>query len=701
MHGSGRRRIRVQSAVEFFGWIYQRCETGNIDLRFLGKKREDTRETFLPLALIYENPHKLSPLLDQYKNLNSYFGVALRNGNNGKKESIAQIPALHLDLDGAPLNKILESPWKPSAIVETSPGKFHIYWKLREPADKNDIEKVENLLKRLTAFFAGDRGTWDGSRILRIPGTLNYKTTPPFTVTVKSVEEIEYNLSDFDDLPEVEQDPKGGASVFSPGDRLKKIMEGCRFLQHCDKDRAILPEPEWYAMVTVLKGESGGRELIHSLSRGYPKYSRKETDEKILHALGAGPATCQRIKSLFKCGQNCGVVSPVRLAQKKTETVPEVSASFPRETIGGLAGQFANLYSTYLESPWSFFAFGFLTCLGNLISDRVTLASEIAPQPRLFTVNLGESADDRKSESIKKTVRFFEDTLARGSFRVCHGIGSAEGLARVLSENPENAKKLILVYDELKAFVSKATIEGATLLPAVNSFFEGNRFQSATKTHSIDLDNVYLSVLAASTLDTFSRMWTPAFLDIGFLNRLWLVRDRGERKFSIPREIPLSEVKILQKKLGSLLGNLPTESVRLQISEEARAVFDEWYFSLNPGPFSKRLDAYGLRLMIILAINEREMSITEDVARAVVTLLRWQLETRRECDPVDAENNIAKMEEMIRRALARSPLDLRELQRKVNYHRYGIFAWRSAIDNLCKSREVYFDHKSKIYSLIG
>ena len=153
---------------------------------------------------------------------------------------------------------------------------------------------------------------------------------------------------------------------------------------------------------------------------------------------------------------------------------------------------------------------------------------------------------------------------------------------------------------------------------------------------------------------------------------------------------PHAEVKALQKKLGSLLANLPTESVRLPISEEARAVFDEWYFCLDPGPFSKRLDTYGLRLMIILAINEREMSVTEDIARAVVKLLQWQLEVRRECDPVDAENNIAKMEEMIRRALARGPMEIRDLQRKVNYHRYGLFAWKSAIDNLCRCREVFF-----------
>jgi len=36
---------------------------------------------------------------------------------------------------------------------------------------------------------------------------------------------------------------------------------------------------------------------------------------------------------------------------------------FPRDAIQGLAKEFADIYSEYLESPWAFWAFSFLTCL--------------------------------------------------------------------------------------------------------------------------------------------------------------------------------------------------------------------------------------------------------------------------------------------------------------------------------------------------
>ncbi|MFH1334896.1 MAG: DUF3987 domain-containing protein [Candidatus Zixiibacteriota bacterium] len=385
------------------------------------------------------------------------------------------------------------------------------------------------------------------------------------------------------------------------------------------------------------------------------------------------------------------------MAQKKLEPVPSTLAGFPRDTIGGLAGEFADLYNTYLEPPWSFFAFNFLTCLGNVIADRVTIQSELQPEPRLYTVTIGESADDRKSESIKKTAQFFENTLEPGSFKICYGVGSAEGLANRLKENP----RTLLVFDELKSFVSKSAIDGAILLPCVNSLFEDTRFHSATKTHSVEIEDARLSLMAASTQETFARMWTPAFLDIGFLNRLWLVKDHGERKYSIPKESPTDEIKTLRRKFGELLKTFERPGkIRLPIEEEGREIFHEWYMAVEPSPFTKRLDGYGLRFMILFAINEGEDRITADIISRVVTLLQWQLNIRRELSPIDAEGAIARMEEQVRRILSRGALPKRELQRRVNYQRAGLFTWNQALRNLTQAGEVHFDPKGQIYQLL-
>ena len=124
----------------------------------------------------------------------------------------------------------------------------------------------------------------------------------------------------------------------------------------------------------------------------------------------------------------CGHANSTRIKKKPAENA--TVCEFPRHTIGGLAGEFADLYSEYLESPWSFFAFFIPNLLGRYHCDKVTLASEISPQPRLYTVNLGESGDDRKSESIKKTLEFFESTMARGELESAMGSGPLKAWPR-------------------------------------------------------------------------------------------------------------------------------------------------------------------------------------------------------------------------------------------------------------------------------
>ena len=51
-----------------------------------------------------------------------------------------------------------------------------------------------------------------------------------------------------------------------------------------------------------------------------------------------------------------------------------VATGFPRTAIKGLAKEYADLYSQNLESPW---AFCFLTCLGVVVCDSVSLASAL------------------------------------------------------------------------------------------------------------------------------------------------------------------------------------------------------------------------------------------------------------------------------------------------------------------------------------
>jgi DNA-binding transcriptional regulator GbsR (MarR family) len=169
---NGERIVKKQTnehaAITFLRHLYKHCDEGFINFRFL----PSAKNLFIPLS----NIDSIPAILEANKEQNAYFGVATRVDGDGSKTGILQTPALWVDVDMEGFSE--------------------------------EIPQVENLLQRLASYFSGDRASTDASRILRIPKTLNYKYIPPREVTVMVFKsQKEYNLSDFDFLPEVEDIP--------------------------------------------------------------------------------------------------------------------------------------------------------------------------------------------------------------------------------------------------------------------------------------------------------------------------------------------------------------------------------------------------------------------------------------------------------------------------------------------------------------
>jgi len=372
----------------------------------------------------------------------------------------------------------------------------------------------------------------------------------------------------------------------------------------------------------------------------------------------------------------------------------EVNSSFPAHIMTGVAGDFAQLFASYLESPAEFFYMSFLTCLGSILSDRVTLKSELKPQPRLYTLLLGQSADDRKSTALSKTVEFFKETLT--DFQTCWGIGSAEGLQKRF----EDSDTLLLCFDEFKSFVSKCKIQSSVLLPCVTTLFEDNRYENRTKKTKVELHNARLSILGASTIQTYEGCWDSAFTAIGFNNRLFLVPGSAAKRFSFPPKIPDSQKRDLRKRLQEILSFTGGNNWEIPISPEARDLYHNWYIGQESGSIhTKRLDTYAMRLMILLTVNELQGTVTPDIVGKVTALSDWQKEMRQMHDPVDADSSVGKMEEKIRRVLARGPKNDRELKQYTNVKKAGLWFYESAKKNLRQANEIAWDKRNRQWIL--
>ena len=84
---------------------------------------------------------------------------------------------------------------------------------------------------------------------------------------------------------------------FPPAD-YDRVLK-CKFVKHCHDDAESLSEPDWYIWVSVAARCENGEEIVHNISKHYPRYNQVETEKKIKHALtNTGPYLCKTIEKI-------------------------------------------------------------------------------------------------------------------------------------------------------------------------------------------------------------------------------------------------------------------------------------------------------------------------------------------------------------------------------------------------------------------
>jgi len=145
----------------------------------------------------------------KHKADNLYWGIATRRDDrDGTLANCLHLPALFADLDfklssEAAIRAALAAFPLPPSLVVLSGGGLQPYWLLREPADvQQECVALRDVLRRLACRLAGDVVAGEPARVLRVPGTLNAKYTPPRVVRVEEFKpDRQYNISEFDFLP--------------------------------------------------------------------------------------------------------------------------------------------------------------------------------------------------------------------------------------------------------------------------------------------------------------------------------------------------------------------------------------------------------------------------------------------------------------------------------------------------------------------
>lgn len=283
----------------------------------------------------------------QRRKWNVFFGVAkYRDDSSRTKANVQALRAFWLDLDCGEGKDYDTQPeavkalqgfcktvgLKRPTLVNSGRG-VHVYWPLDRDITREEWEQVAKRLKEVCKAqgLRVDNSCFEVARILRVPGTANYKGNEPLDVAVMHagkpmpfdafVEAVGAKLSPVVSVRAERRTSALGAMIQSNVESsFSKIMRngGCAQLLQCYADRANISEPRWFNALSVAKFCKDRDSAIHKLSADHPDYDPALVEQKIKHIVG--PHSCEQFESnnpgvCGSCPNKGKVKSPITLGR--------------------------------------------------------------------------------------------------------------------------------------------------------------------------------------------------------------------------------------------------------------------------------------------------------------------------------------------------------------------------------------------------
>ena len=324
-------------------------EYGNYCLFILPERRHVWVDSLDKLATASE---KLSPRKGVYFATSSFEAATSRTQAN-----VLGLRSLRLDIDAGPDKFAKHGEGKvyatqkdalvatvqfsktvslaPSFIVSSGQG-LHIYYALTETVTPDAWEPVAKALALLCVqhkFLADPSVTEDTARVLRPIGSLHSEGR---VVSLMKATGVVYGLAALGAKLGAVIAPKRKYDL-SVNDEVLTTFQGppssaIKIAQHCPALREIVdlegdvPEPQWRAMLGLVKRTVEERSIAHEWSIGSSDYDQDEVDAKF-DAWTTGPTTCtefaKHTDTCSTCPHKGRIKSPIVLGLM---TAPEIEA---------------------------------------------------------------------------------------------------------------------------------------------------------------------------------------------------------------------------------------------------------------------------------------------------------------------------------------------------------------------------------------
>lgn len=305
-------------------------------------------------------------------NSNVFFALSSFNNYSRKADNALYSRSFFVDLDVGEgkgyaskdqallaLQFFLEATQLPPPVIVDSGNGIHAYWPFDRDVPVDEWAVYADKFKRFcldSDLHIDPVVTADVSRVLRCPGSFNHKSTPAIPVVLLSPAEddiCEYDFDAFKEFLGISEKPSevtlapytdsfddGSLAVAKRDENFEYVFadiaiqslqgNGCNQIKHIIEEARNLPEPLWYAGLSIAVRCVDGEQAIHDMSQDYEGYSREETIRKANQSLREAtwahgcdafarenPAGCEG------CPRRGKFSSPIWLGRRlKTEEAP-------------------------------------------------------------------------------------------------------------------------------------------------------------------------------------------------------------------------------------------------------------------------------------------------------------------------------------------------------------------------------------------
>jgi hypothetical protein len=238
----------------------------------------------------------------------------------------------------------------PAPIIVDSGYGIHAYWLLEDTIGRMEWEALADRLHELCKEneFIVDPAVFEASRVLRIPGTFNYKGTDPAEVKVINdiSKRIPYaTMKELLGAPEPKEQvpdfiPRGLSPLMSQlvSNRVKRFQtimlksvkgEGCAQLLHCFQNQDTIEYNVWRSALSIASFCVDRDSAIHKMSSKHPEYDFNETERKADNLVKTGaPHHCATFDKNNKgycdgCTHRGKIKSPIVLGEEIAEADDE------------------------------------------------------------------------------------------------------------------------------------------------------------------------------------------------------------------------------------------------------------------------------------------------------------------------------------------------------------------------------------------